>query len=392
MAKHIGEALVGHSALLESSAYLSTAIGRSTGILPSQRLKQLVGWQISGSVPIEEDQIQPSSLDLRLGAQAFRVDASFLPGSNRTVADRLSDLSKETIDLRKGAVLRRGSIYLVPLLESVSFRKRFSGIANPKSSTGRLDIFTRLISDNATEFDRVASNYHGPLYAEISPRSFDVVAREGCRLLQLRIQYGSPRPTDTAIRDLHARHELIPEELSPDIKNAGIAIRVDVLGESSDSIVGYRARRDVCEAIDLERIGSYDPAEFWEPIKRQSCGGIILRPDEFYILASKQAVWVPPDVAGEMIAYDTLVGEFRVHYAGFFDPGFGLHADGRRGTRAVLEVRSHEVPFLIDDGQIIGRIVYHELIEAPERLYGQSIGSNYANQGLTLAKQFKRLV
>jgi len=362
---------------------------RSTGILPSQRLEQLMGWQLKASAPILKEQVQPSSIDLRLGAQAFRVEASFLPGADCSVAERLSALTLESVDLRAGALLRRGSIYIVPLMESAAFRKRYSGIANPKSSTGRLDIFTRLITDYATEFDRVANNYQGPLYAEISPRSFDVVAREGCRLLQLRIQYGNPRPTDAAVRDLHDRYELIANESLPDIKNAGIAIRVDVMGDAPDAVVGYRARRDTDRPIDLDRIGCYEPRDFWHPIRRPKQGGLILRPDEFYILASKQAVWVPPDVAGEMIAYDTLVGEFRVHYAGFFDPGFGLHEDGRRGTRAVLEVRSHEVPFMIDDGQIIGRIVYHDLLEPPARLYGQSIGSNYANQGLTLAKHFK---
>ncbi|MCB2056052.1 MAG: 2'-deoxycytidine 5'-triphosphate deaminase [Geminicoccaceae bacterium] len=362
--------------------------GRTTGILPSQRLQELVGWQIFAARPIDADQIQPSSIDLRLGAEVRRVEASFLPGERGTVAERIRELEIERIDLRPGAVLRRGQVYIAPLLERLELRKRYAGIANPKSSTGRLDVFVRLITDCGTEFDRVPANYRGPLYAEISPRSFDIRVSEGSRLLQLRIQYGSPRLSDSAVRDLHDRFHLIADEAAPDIKNAGVAIRVDVAGVPGAQIVGYRAKKDVEVPIDVERIGGYRARDFWEPVERPPRGGIVLRTDDFYILASKQAVWVPGDTAGEMIAYDTAVGEFRVHYAGFFDPGFGCHADGSRGTRAVLEVRSHEVPFLVEDNQIVGRIVYHELIEPPRRLYGQGIDSNYARQGLTLAKHF----
>ena len=265
---------------------------------------------------------------------------------------------------------------------------RYSGIANPKSSTGRLDVFTRLITDFGTEFDAVPANYHGPLYAEICPRSFDIMAREGSRLLQLRLQLGSPRPSDAAVRELHDRYHLVRDESAPDIKNAGVAIRVDIEGLGEDGIIGYRAKKGVDVPVDVDRVGAYVARDFWDAVERPSKRGLVLETDDFYILASKQSVWVPPDTAGEMIAYDTAVGEFRVHYAGFFDPGFGCHEDGSRGTRAVLEVRSHEVPFLVEDGQVVGRIVYHELMEPPRRLYGQGIGSNYARQGLTLAKHF----
>lgn len=361
----------------------------ATGILPAHHLSAQLGEQILVSEAVAPDQVQPSSIDLRLGAQAFRVPASFLPGRFNTVADRLEGLSEEVINLRGGAHLRRGEIYIVPLQESLALRRDFSGIANPKSSTGRLDIFTRLITDYGTEFDRVVESYRGPLYAEISPRSFDVIVGEGSRLLQLRLQCGYQAPSDANVRDLHERHALIPEETELDIKNAGIAIRVDVQGADSRGVVGFRAKKTVPEPIDLARIKGYDAADFWEPMFCGRYGGIVLEPDAFYILASKQSVCVPPDVAGEMVAYDTLVGEFRVHYAGFFDPGFGIHEDGRRGTRAVLEVRSHEVPFLIEDGQVMGRIVFHDLVEPPKVLYGGGIGSNYANQGLTLAKQFR---
>lgn len=360
-----------------------------SGILPAHCLKEEVGAQIRSVVPVEAGQIQPSSLDLRLGAQAFKVRASFLPGSGNTVADRLRQLQAEPIDLRKSAHLKRGEIYIVPLMESLALKHGVAGIANPKSSTGRLDIFTRLITDYGSEFDRVRENYHGPLYAEISPRSFDVIVCEGTRLLQLRLQLGDSLASDAALIDLHARTALIPESEDLDVRNAGVAIRVDTKGTSSEGIIGFQAKSDVPGPIDVANVGGYDPTDYWEPLRALPSGGLILEPDVFYILASQQTVCIPADLAGEMVAYDTLVGEFRVHYAGFFDPGFGIHEDGSRGTRAVLEVRSHEVPFLIDDGQVIGRIVFHDLLEPPHLLYGATIGSNYARQGLTLAKQFR---
>lgn len=360
-----------------------------SGILPSHRLLGAIGEQIRACHKIEPDQIQPSSLDLRLGAQAFKVPASFLPGRHNTVADRLDRLGLERIDLRQRSVLRRGEIYIVPLQESLALARQVSGIANPKSSTGRLDVFTRLITDNGTEFDRISAGYNGPLFAEISPRSFDVEVCEGVRLLQVRLQWGDVVPTDADIHRLHARGSLIPDEDELDVKNAGIAIRVDMLGDESRGIVGFRAKAETPGPIDVTQIATYEASDYWEPVRAEKDGGLILEPDAFYILASKQSVCIPGDVAGEMVPYDTLVGEFRVHYAGFFDPGFGIHEDGSQGTRAVLEVRSHEVPFLVEDGQIMGRIVYHKLTEPPRQLYGHGIGSNYAKQGLTLAKQFR---
>ena len=377
-----------HGIMLTKSTSLE-CISEAEGILPVQHLERLLGRQINSASAIERDQLQPSSLDLRLGAQAHRVEASFLPGEDCTVASRLSTLGRECKDLRQGAILRKGEIYIVPLQETLELATNVSGFANPKSSTGRLDIFTRLITDYGTEFDRVPSNYRGPIYAEISPRSFDIIVAEGTRLLQLRLQAGERSPSDAALMELNARFSLIPDDLTPDIKNAGIAIRVDISGKDNNGIVGFRAKRAVPGPIDVAKVRTYDARDYWEPLQPGLDGGLVLEPDEFYILASKQAICIPPDVAGEMVAYDTLVGEFRVHYAGFFDPGFGIHGDGTLGTRAVLEVRSHEVPFLIEDGQIMGRIVYHDLLEKPATMYGQGIGSNYAKQGLTLAKQFR---
>ena len=360
----------------------------STGILPSHALEREVNRQIRALVPVEQAQIQPSSIDLRLGSHAFRVPASFLPGLGRTVESRLSNLALEQIDLDEGAVLKRGEIYIIPLLESLDLRSRHLGVANPKSSTGRLDIFTRLITDHATEFDRVQPNYAGPLFAEISPRSFHIRVRKGSRLLQLRIQKGSPTPSDSALRDLHQRYNLVDVEEAHIAKQA-LGLSIDLRGVDGNALIGFRAKRGVATPIDLDRVGGYDPRIFWEPIYRTGPEGIVLSPDDFFILASKEAVTVPPDQAAEMIAYDTSVGEFRVHYAGFFDPGFGYFPGAQGGTRAVLEVRSHEVPFLVEDGQLIGRLVFQRLLEEPRVLYGRDIGSNYARQGLTLAKHFQ---
>ncbi|GGF35147.1 2'-deoxycytidine 5'-triphosphate deaminase [Aliidongia dinghuensis] len=362
----------------------------NTGILPSQTLRALVAeGAITASEPILDDQVQPASVDLRLGPVAYRVRASFLPGRHATVKERLDAVEMHAIDLSKGAVFERHCVYIVPLLESVRLTPGLSALANPKSSTGRLDVFARLITDHGTEFDRVEAGYAGPLYAEISPRAFSVRVHTGTRLLQLRLRRGEPSHDDTSLRALHQAVGL--NDTAPDQANikGGIAFTVDIRGDEN-GLVGYRARRHA-GLIDLDRIDYYDPLDFWEPIHRRGRSGIILDPNDFYILASKESVVVPADHAAEMLAYDSLVGEFRVHYAGFFDPGFGLGETGGAGSRAVLEVRAHEVPFLIEDGQVVGRLVYERLTERPDKLYGQGIGSNYQSQGLRLGKQFRRI-
>ncbi len=361
-----------------------------TGILPCQTVRSLIdAGDIRADEPITDEQIQPSSLDLRLGAKAYRVRASFLPGPGHSVRDRLADFAMHEIDLTEGAVLEVGCVYIVPLMESLALPSGYSGIANPKSSTGRLDIFTRLIADNAAEFERVPDGYSGPLYIEISPRTFSVLVKAGTRLNQLRLRRGSPTATDAELRRLHDEVGLVHSDDDVVDIAGGIALTVDLSGEDESGLVGYRARRHT-GLIDLARIGHYDPAEYWEPVYVRDARRIILDPGDFYILASKEPVTVPPHYAAEMVAYDTLVGEFRVHYAGFFDPGFGWFEEERTGTRAVLEVRSHEVPFVLEHGQVIGRLVYERLTGVPDRLYGRDIGSNYQRQGLTLAKQFKR--
>lgn len=364
---------------------------RRSGVLPDRALKALIdGGGIAAEHPIADAQIQPASIDLRLGKVAYRVRGSFLPGPNATVMEKIERFRMHEIDLSGGAVLEKGCVYIVPLMERLALERGIGGVANPKSSTGRLDIFTRLITDNSGEFERVRDGYAGPLYLEISPRSFSVVVREGSRLNQLRLRCGASSYSDAAIRRLHEEVGLIDRDPGEEDVANGLALSVDLGGDGADGLVGWRAKHNAA-LVNIEKIGHYDPLEFWDPIHLRPGEGIFLNPDDFYILASKESVKVPPDCAVEMVAYDTLVGEFRVHYAGFFDPGFGYTGDERTQTRAVLEVRSHEVPFLLEDGQVIGRLIYDKLSEAPEKLYGAGIGSSYQGQGLMLSKQFRRV-
>ncbi len=377
----------------------ATATARATGILPAQDIRAMVrSREITSVAEIGEDQIQPASLDLRLGRVAWRVRASFLPGPDATVQDRLDSFGMHEIDLTAGAVLEKGCVYIVPLMEAVALRSRVAALANPKSSIGRLDVFTRLITDRSAVFDQVAAGYRGPLYAEISPRTFSVVVHQGSRLNQLRLQRGNPSASDTALRRLHQATPLVAAATgdggAPADIDQGIAVTVDLAGSGGSSggpgrPVGWRARRHT-DLIDLARVDHYRPEDFWEPVGADDAATLILNPGDFYILASKEAVAVPPDHAAEMRPYDTRVGEFRVHYAGFFDPGFGYAGSGGAGSRAVLEIRSFEVPFALRDGQLVGRLVYERLAAIPDKLYGAAIGSSYQRQGLMLAKQFRR--
>jgi len=332
------------------------------------------------------DQIQPASLDLRLGNVAYRVRASFLPGPHGTVARRIADLKLHEVALSNGAVLETGCVYIVPLMESLMLPPDISASANPKSSTGRLDVFTRVIADSMRGFDRIESGYRGPLYAEISPRTFPVLVREGSRLSQIRFRDGDALLDADALTALHARERLV-DNADADVRD-GVAVGVDLAGLGPDKIVGYRAKRHT-GLIDVERRDGYAVLDFWEPMQARPDKSLILDPNEFYILASKEAVQVPPDYAAEMVPFDPLVGEFRVHYAGFFDPGFGYAGAGGKGARAVLEVRSREVPFILEHGQIVGRLVYEKMLAKPDTLYGAGIGSNYQAQSLKLSKHFK---
>jgi dCTP deaminase len=370
----------------------STASPMATGILPSQAIHALRrDGEILAEADILPEQIQPASMDLRLGAVAYRVRASFLPGPDAAVLEKIQQLDGYAIDLTNSAVLEKGCVYVVPLIESLALSANIAGLANPKSSTGRLDILTRLITDRTAAFDRVERGYHGPLYVEIAPRTFSVVVRTGTRLNQLRFRRGTPTVASGELQRLHDEQQIVmalgdENKLGED---GMLRVTVDLGGDGGESLIGFRARKHT-DRIDVERIGHYDPLDFWEPIHAHRDPRIILDPNDFYILKTRESVGVPPDYAAEMMAYDTTVGEFRVHYAGFFDPGFGWdRAAG--GSRAVLEVRSHEVPFLLEHGQTVGWLRYEPMAGRPDKLYGRGIGSNYQNQGLALAKQFRPL-
>ena len=354
------------------------------GVIPSHMIETMVAQgQISISEPLQGDQVQPASLDLRLGNTAYRVRASFLAGHTATVAKRLREFEMHRIDISKGAVLEKGCVYLVPLMEGLNLPPDIEAVANAKSSTGRLDLLTRTITDHGKEFDRIVKGYSGPLYAEICPRSFSVLVRPGMRLNQIRFRVGHAVLSDDALTKLHAQTPLVSGEA---VIQDGLGFSVD-LSASRNGLVGYRAKPHT-GVIDLGKIGAYDPADFWEEIRTED-QQIILDPGAFYILVSQEAVTIPPEFAAEMAPYLAMVGEFRVHYAGFFDPGFGHAAANGQGSRGVLEVRCHEAPFVLEHSQVVGRLVYEAMLETPSQLYGREIASNYQGQGLKLSKHFK---
>ncbi|MGQ2903772.1 MAG: 2'-deoxycytidine 5'-triphosphate deaminase [Neoaquamicrobium sediminum] len=360
---------------------------RSTGILPDRDIAALFDARALASAgPLDADQIQPASLDLRLGAKAYRVRASFLPGPASTVAEKLERLKLHEIDLTAGAVLETGCVYIVPLQESLALPADVSASANPKSSTGRLDIFTRVMADYGQEFDKMPPGYNGPLFIEVSPRTFPIVVRAGSRLSQIRFRKGLALLSEAELQGLHVRETLVAAE-EPNISGGGIALSIDLRGDA-DGLIGYRGKHHTA-VVDVDKRAAQDLHDFWEPLFARGRNELILDPDEFYILVSREAVHVPPDHAAEMTPFDPLVGEFRVHYAGFFDPGFGHSAAGGTGSRAVLEVRSHEVPFILEHGQIVGRLVYEHMLSRPDRLYGVDLKSNYQAQGLKLSKHFR---
>src|SRR6185312_3000769 len=330
------------------------------GVLPSQTLEKMAAsGQIRSRTPLQADQIQPSSIDLRLGPEAFRVRASFLAGGASTITSKLGQYRLHTIDLTRPAVLEKGCVYIIPLQEELALPAGISGKANPKSSTGRLDIFTRLITDEGSQFEIVPAGYRGRLFAEVVPRTFSVVVREGDRLSQLRLFQGDYAPSDAMLRELENEEPLV--YLADDTRGEakiqnGLRLSVDLAGEDS-GVIGYRARKHA-PLIDLAKIQYYDLEEFWDPIRANENHTLILDPEDFYILASRERVRIPAQYAAEMVPFDATIGEFRIHYAGFFDPGFGYGSGDINGTRAVLEVRSHEVPFIMEHGQVVASLVF----------------------------------
>ncbi|MEM6694331.1 MAG: 2'-deoxycytidine 5'-triphosphate deaminase [Pseudomonadota bacterium] len=356
-----------------------------SGVLPSQTIRAMIDeGAIAADTAIDGAQIQPASLDLRLGPQAYRVRASFLAGADMPLADRLPEFEMHRFALTgDGAILEKGCVYLVPLMEGLALPGDISAVANAKSSTGRLDLLTRTITDGGTEFDRISAGYRGPLYAEICPRSFSVQVRAGMRLNQIRFRRGEAVVPDIDLRALHQESPLVDGDA---VIDDGLGFSVDLRPAEGD-LVGYRAKPHT-GIIDLDRIDHYAPREFWEEVRSRE-GRIILDPGAFYILVSREAVHIPPDYAAEMAPYLAMVGEFRVHYAGFFDPGFGHSNAGGAGSRGVLEVRCHEAPFVLEHGQIVGRLVYEHMAERPQQLYGADLKSNYQGQGLKLSKHFR---
>jgi len=372
------------------------------GVLPDHELRAAVrdGW-IRAERPIGDDQYQPASLDLRLGSSAYQLRASFLP-FRQTVQSRLEardlterDLVIDRVSLESGATLQRGSVYLVPLLESLALPERVRGRSNPKSTTGRLDIFTRVITDATPRFDEVRAGYHGPLYLEVSPQSFPIRVHAGASLNQLRLLSGQTAIADAELTRIYRQTPLLydddgrPIPLERVAVNDGLCMGVDLSGRLTGSIIGYRAQPNP-PAVDWSRVDHYDPAEFWEPIKWAAHDAYILEANRFYILVSKERIRVPPEFAAEMVVYDAGAGEIRTHYAGFFDPGFGFGDGSVLGTKVVMEVRAREVPFQVYDGQTSFKVGFERLRSRPERVYGVGRGSSYQHQTLTLSKHFRR--
>ena len=366
---------------------------RTTGILPAQTIREFIaGGRIEASQEVTDEQIQPATIDLRLGEIAYRVRASFLPGPESTVQDKVSVLLINKVDLTGGFVFEPGCVYLVPLMEELRLPKNVEARANPKSTTGRLDIFTRLITDYGVEFERVRPGYRGKLFAEIVSRTFTIQVRTGMKLNQLRFIRGNPPSHDGPLAELDERENLVYEDEEGPVKakiDKGLRISVRLKAEGGTDLVALRAKKHAPE-LDLGVRDFYDPREYWDTVYSVSGRGIVLDPGDFYLLASKEKVRVPPDYAAEMVPYDQSIGEFHVHYAGFFDPGFGYGLSDVLGTLAVLQVRAHEVPILIEHGQIVGRLVYSPMLTRPDKIYGVQIGSSYQVQGLALSKQFKR--
>jgi dCTP deaminase len=367
---------------------------RSTGVLPSQALREAIarGWMLADPWRILPESVQPASVDLRLGEHAWALRCSFLPDRDSTVEEKIEGLAFERIDLRDGATLERDRPYLVPLIEELRLPGEIRAKANPKSSTGRLDVFTRVLTDRNHRFDEIAAGYHGKLYLEVVPRTFAIRVKTGLALNQVRLMRGDARLSDEQLVALHRETPLLYRNSHPLAESElsladGMFVRLDVSG-SEESIVGYRAKKNSLP-IDLTKVGALKWQDYWEPVHPERGGRIVLEPEIFYLLLSAEGVSIPPSYAAEMLAYDPTAGELRTHYAGFFDPGFGYARDGSSaGSRAALEVRARDVPFMVEDGQPVCKLAFERMAEEPDVLYGEDVGSNYQGQETMLSKHF----
>ena len=377
---------------------LPTFLKGKSGYLPCQYIEKALKEEIICSkIPIESSQIQPVSLDLRLGQKAYRIQCSFLP-ENEPVETRLKEITLYEFDISKGGILEKNAIYLIPLMEELNLPPSFYGLANPKSSTGRLDMFTRVIVDGGHRFDEIPRGYRGKIYLEVIPRSFPVKVKTGLSLNQLRVAHVTSHILGKQGLEIKYKSNPILFDRNgfaipfDQVKvEGGVYVGVDVSGDQPDSIVAYKAKTN-SNVIDLSKIGHYKAEEFWEPIYRPKKNRLILEPESFYIMMSKEKICIWPDWLAEMIAYEPNSGELRTHYAGFFDSGFGWNGTDElmnQGTRAVMEVRPHDVPFMVEHGQTFCRLKFERVIERPDRVYGVELKSNYHSQGLALSKYFE---
>ena len=387
------------SAKSHLSRELIRSLKRKSGYLTNQSIELACHEGIIHSrVSLLASQFQPVSLDLRLGSCAYRIQSSFLP-ENDTVEIKLKEVKLYEVDLRDGGILEKGAIYLIPLLEELNLPKNFQGRTNPKSSTGRLDMFTRVIVDHGHRFDEIPNEYKGKMYLEVIPRSFPVRVKEGLRLNQLRIFQGNPHLSDIQLKNYYKKTPILFSEDGRSIEvdkvkiDNGLFISLDLAGTKGDRVVAYKAKTN-SSVIDMSFNRHYHPMDFWEPITLTQIRNkrLILEPESFYIMMSKEKICIWPHLLAEMVAYEPNSGELRTHYAGFFDPGFGWHggkALKNQGTRAVMEVRPHDVPFMVEDGQTFCRLKFESVIEKPTKVYGKKLKSNYHSQGLALSKYFK---
>ncbi|AHA27489.1 2'-deoxycytidine 5'-triphosphate deaminase [Candidatus Liberibacter americanus] len=356
-------------------------------ILPDKSIVKLFDTgEIISELALDFDQIQPASLDLRLSSKGYQVRAAFLPNDGYNVLDKIEMFGLNEFDLSDGVTLNTNCIYIIPLMESLCLRDDISAYVNPKSSTGRIDVFVRVIADKSREFDRIPAGYKGNLYLEVSPRTFPIIVRSGSRLSQIRFRQECNSSSEIDLKSYHDQDPLIVGG-DFNFSDEGVSLSLDLSDNTGDGIIGYKAKRHTA-SIDIDAKGKYDIADFWEVIHYHGLEKILIDPNEFYILSSRETVRIPPSFAAEMIPYDPRIGEFRSHYAGFFDSGFG-HSPECFVTKAVLEVRSLLLPFILEDGQVIARLKYESMMEKPDRLYGDNLGSNYQYQRLKLSKHFR---